>query len=131
MCLHALHRCRYTSAHKRFFFQTAFCRQHFVIHCTVVTHCTYHKVIHTYLLTPWCRVLPEQLTLAACQEIPRISRNPKVHYRTHKLTSTVPILGQPNPIHMPTSHLLEIHPNIIHPSKHRSPHLLEIHPNIL
>ena len=67
-----------------------------------------------YLLTPWCRFLPEQLTglqlvkkfpafhgtqrfitaltsvhhlsnwFAATQEIPRISRNPKIHYRTHK-----------------------------------------------
>jgi len=26
------------------------------------------------------------------------------------------ILGQPNPVHIPTSHLLEIHPIIIHPS---------------
>jgi len=55
---------------------------------------------------------------AASQEIARISRNPKVHYRTHKPVS---ILGQPNPVHIPTSHLLEIHPNIIHPSKPRSP----------
>ena len=54
--------------------------------------------------------------LAASQEIPRISRKPKVHYRTHKRTPPVPILGQPNPVHMPTTHLLEIHPNIIHPA---------------
>ena len=72
-----------------------------------------------YLLTPWCRVLPDWL--AASQEIPRISWNPKVHHRTHKRTPPVPILGQPNPVHMPTSHLLEIHPNIIHPSTPRSP----------
>ena len=58
---------------------------------------------------------------AASQEIPRISRNPKVHYRTHKLPPPVSIPGQPNPVHIPTSHLLEIHPNITHPSTHRSP----------
>ena len=53
---------------------------------------------------------------SASQEIPRISRNPKVFYRTHKRPPPVSILGQPNLVHIPTSHLLEIHPNIIHPS---------------
>jgi len=57
----------------------------------------------------------------ASQEIPRISRNPKVHFRTNKRPPPVSILGQPNPVHIPTSHLLEIHPNIIHPSTPRSP----------
>ena len=58
---------------------------------------------------------------AASQEIPRISQNLKVHCRTHKRPPPVSILGQPNPVHIPTSHLLEIHPNIIHPSMPRSP----------
>ena len=58
---------------------------------------------------------------AASQEIPRISRNPKVHYCTHNPSPAVSILGQPNPVHIPTSHLLENHPNIIYPSTPRSP----------
>ena len=66
--------------------------------------------------SPW-----EANWFAASQEIPRISRNPKVHYRTHKRPPPVPILGQPNPVHIPTFHLLEIHPNIIHPSRPSSP----------
>ena len=80
--------------------------------------------LHTlnYLLTysmvqslPW-----EANWFAASQEIPRISRNPKFHYRTQKRPSPVSILGQPNQVHIPTSHLLEIHLNIIHPSMPRS-----------
>ena len=63
---------------------------------------------------------------AASQEIPRISRNPKVHYRTHEGPPPVSILGQPNPVHIPTSHLLEIHPNIIHPSTARKKSLARL-----
>ena len=77
---------------------------------------------------------------AARQEIPPISRNPKFHYRTHNRPPPVPILGQPNPVHIPTSHLLEIRPNIIYPSTPRSPqwslslwfpHQDPIHPPLL
>jgi hypothetical protein len=60
---------------------------------------------------------------AASQEIPHISRSPKVHYRTHKRPPPVSTLGQPNPVHISTSHILEIHSNIIHTSTPRSPQL--------
>ena len=70
----------------------------------------------TYLLTYSMVQSPSSKSnwFAASQEIPRISRNPKVHYRTHKRPPPVSILGRPNPVHIPTSHLLEIHPNVIH-----------------
>ena len=68
-----------------------------------------------------CKHITYLLHGAASQEIPCISRNPKVHYRTHKHPPPISILGQPNPVHILTSHLLEIRPNIIHPSTTRSP----------
>ena len=88
---------------------------------TDVSTLTY--LLITYLLTHSMVQSPswEANWFAASQEIPRISRNQKVHYRTHKRPLLVSNLGQPNPVHIPTSHLLEIHPNIIHPSTPRSP----------
>ena len=55
------------------------------------------KNVVTYLLTYSMVESPSWPAdwLAASQEIPRISRNPKVHYRTHKRPPPVPILGQP------------------------------------
>ena len=82
---------------------------------------TMAEVIYVYLLTPWCRVLLEKLTgLQLFKKFPTFLWNPKVHYHTHKRPPPVPVLGQPNPVHIPTSHLLEFHPNIIHPSTPRS-----------
>ena len=81
-------------------------------HCMLDTLLTYSTVQSPSWEANW---------FAASQEIPRILWNPKVHCRTHKRPPPVPILNQPNPVHIPTSHLLEIHPNIIHPSTPRSP----------
>ena len=76
------------------------------------------EITHSMVQSPaW-----EANWFAASQEIPCISRNLKVHYRTNKRLPPVSILGQPIPVPIPTSHLLGIYPNIIHPSTPRSPH---------
>jgi len=77
----------------------------------------------TYLLTYSMVRSPssEANWFAASQEIPRNSRNPKVHYRTHKRPPPVSIVGQPNPVRIPTSHLLEIHPMLRDVSSRNTP----------
>jgi len=75
----------------------------------------------TYLRTPWCRVLLEKLT--GVQLVKKFSAFHGTRRFITALTSVrhlSQILGQPNPVHIPTSHLLEIHSNIIHPSTLRS-----------
>jgi hypothetical protein len=76
----------------------------------------------TYLLTSWCRVLLEQLTGL------HLVKNFSAFHGTRRfitaLTSVRHLsLSWASLIHsiFPTSHLLEIHPNIIHPSTPRSP----------
>jgi len=51
-------------------------------------------IYHTYLLTYSMVQSPSWAAnwFGASQEIPRISRNPKVHYRTHKRPPPVSIL---------------------------------------
>ena len=85
--------------------------------CAVLGTNSKHLLTYSMVQSPsW-----EANWFAASQEIPRISRNPEVLYRTHKRPPPVSILGQPNPVRKPTSHLLEIHPNIIHPCTPSSP----------
>jgi len=78
-------------------------------------HIKFLTYLLTYLLTYSMLQSPswEANWFAASQEFPRISRNPKVHYRTHKRPPPVSIPDQPNPVRIPTSLLLEIHPNIV------------------
>ena len=66
-----------------------------------------------YLLTPWCRVLLEKLTGSQL-----VKKFPAFHGTRRFITALkrpppVSILGQPNPVHIFISHLLQIHPNII------------------
>ena len=75
----------------------------------------------SYLLTPWCRVPLEKLT-----GLQLVKKFPAFHRTRRFITALTSVhhlsfLGQPNQVHIPTSHLLEIHPNIIHPSMPRSP----------
>ena len=69
---------------------------------------------------------------AVSPEIPCISRNPNVHYLTHKRSPPVSILDQPNPVLVPTYHLLEIRPSTSRSPQWspylRFPHQDPIHP---
>jgi len=75
--------------------------------------------IYTYLLTYLLTystvqsISWEANRFAASQEIPRISRNLKVHYRTHKRPPPVSILIEIDPVHNTTTQFLKIHLNNI------------------
>ena len=76
------------------------------------------QTVHQYLLTPWCIVLLEKLT-----GLQLVKKFPAFHGTRGFITALTSFhhlsLSWASPSQ---SHLLEIHPNIIHPSTPRSPH---------
>ena len=68
------------------------------------------------LLTAWCRVLLEKLT-----GLQLVKKFPAFHGTRRFITALKSVRHLPNPVHIPTSHLVEIRLKIIHPSTPRSP----------
>jgi hypothetical protein len=83
----------------------------FVSHAVAPVH---YVIPVDYLLTPRSRVFLERLTgFQPVKKFPTCYGTPKVHYRIHKCPPPVPILSQLDPVNAVTSHLLNIHLNII------------------
>jgi hypothetical protein len=77
----------------------------------LLTHSLTHVLTHSLDQSNYW----EANRFAACQEIPRILWNPKLHYRIHKRPPPLLNLSQIDVVHTSTSHFLKIHLNIIFP----------------
>ena len=100
------------------------------------THIYIPIYIHIYIyFTKWkwrCENTPktyskeqnpfwEIILFSASQEIPRILWNPKDNYGVYMSPSPIPILSHINPVHIPPSHFLKTHFNIVFPSNSSTP----------
>jgi hypothetical protein len=75
----------------------------------------------TYLLISWCRIVFEKLIVTQLvKKYPASLRNPKVHYRVHKMPLLDPILSQLNPVRPIDFYLPKVHLNVILPPTPRS-----------
>ena len=79
-------------------------------------------IIIIIICTPLCRILLEKLTgLQLVKKFPAFHENRRFITTLTSVRHLSLSCASPIQVHILTSHLLEIHSNIIHPSKSRSP----------
>jgi len=105
------------------FVMLLFRKRNLILNVTCTMSDSTRLTTYTYSLTHSMQQSPswEANSFSASREIPCILWNPKVHYRTHKCPSPVPILSHLELVHILTSHFLKIYLNIFLPSTPESP----------